>query len=63
MPQRQFVPELQPMYDFGYYFYRPNVSARDRDLAVALKFGNDSAYLDAATEGFYDAMEDAESHD
>ena len=59
-PRRPWIPELQPIYDFGRECYEQGMDKVQRDVAVAQRFGNVDAYLDVATEGYYDAQEDRE---
>ena len=63
MPKRDWAEETRPMYDFGYELGKLGLKYSERDVVVAAKFGNVAAYLDAATEGYYDAQEDSESND
>jgi hypothetical protein len=59
MPMREWVEETRPMYEYGAQLFAAGLSMRDRDIAVKSRFGNEPAYLDAACEGYYDAMDTA----
>lgn len=61
MAKREWAEETRPMYEYGYQLGKVGLDKRDRDIAVVSRFGNVAAYLDAACEGYYDALEELPS--